>query len=255
MKVFRGTILKEELEFLTKSELNFLIQACSILNEINILHKITLFSNKDVKTDAGRRAQNSQSLFLFIILTGKLWEGWELVEKAYFGTKLSKTYHNLLPQEGIDRLSDLKSYFSKSDNLVKKVRNKIAFHYDSSEMLDQFRKAPKNEIFEIYLSESQGNCFYFLPSVLLLNAILEWTGISDSMKATDAFFSDVLTIARWFIDFLNLCVVTIAKKNVQWKWEEIDIPDPVGIDEVVLPYFVAESPNKSYDPSSKEKRQ
>lgn len=244
MKVYKGTVSKVELESLTKSELNFLIQACAMLNEINILHKITLFSNKDVKTDAGRRAQNSQSLFLLIILAGKLWEGWELVEKAYFGTKLSKTYHNLLPQETIDRLNDLKSYFGKSDNLIKKVRNKIAFHYDSPEILDQFYKAPKNEIFEIYLSKSQGNCFYFLPYVLLLNAILEWTSISDPLKATDTFFSDVLTIARWFIDFLNLCVVTIAKKNIAWKWEEIDIPDPVGIDEVVLPYFVAEASNK-----------
>jgi hypothetical protein len=146
----RTFVSKVELESLTKSELNFLIQACAMLNEINILHKITLFSNKDVKTEAGRRAQNSQSLFLLIILTGKLWEGWELVEKAYFGTKLSKTYHNLLPQEAIDRLNDLKSYFGKSDNLIKKVRNKIAFHYDSSEILDQFRKAPKNEIFETH---------------------------------------------------------------------------------------------------------
>jgi hypothetical protein len=65
------------------------------------------------------------------------------------------------------------------------------------------------------------------------------------MKATDTYFSDALTTARWFIEFLNLCVVTIAKNNIVWKWEEIEIPDPLGIDEVFLPYFVAESSNKT----------
>jgi hypothetical protein len=244
LKVYKGSVSKAGLESLGEHELGFFIQACAMLNEINILHKATLFSNKELKTDAERKAQNSQSLFLLTLLSGKLWEGWDLVEKAYFGAKLSKTYHGLLPPEAIDSLESPKAYFKRSDNLVKTVRDKIAFHYDSSEILDQFSKTAKDETFEIYLSKSQGNCFYFFHHVLLLNAILERTGISNPMEATDAYFSDVLTTAKWFIEFLSSCIVAITKNNIEWKWEEIEIPNPISLEEVVLPYFVTESSKK-----------
>jgi len=239
MKIYKVLVSKKELESLPEIELNFFIQACRMLNEINILHKITTFSNKESKSDAERRAQNSQSLSLLTILAGKLYEGWVLLEKIYFGAKLSKAYHSLLPSEAVNSLNNLKFYFGKSDNLVKKVRNQIAFHYDSLEILEQFRKAPQDQVFEIYLSEYQGNCCYFMSNVLLLDAILEWTGISDPLKATDTFFKEVLSAARWFIEFLNHCLVTFAKNNIEWDLEEIEIPDPPNIAEVAIPYFVA----------------
>ena len=244
MKIHKVNLPKTELASLPENELNFFLQACRMLNEINILHKITSFSNKDVITDAERRAQNSQSLFFLTILSGKLWEGWELIEKSYFGSKLSKTYHNLLPNEAKDSLNNLKIYFDNPENLVKKIRDKIAFHFDSAELMKQFSKSNDDEIFEIYLSGDQGNCCYFLPYALLLNAILEWTGIPDSLKATKTFFSDLLTTATLFNDFLNHYLVTVAKKNVGWNLEEMEIQNPPSINEIFLPFFVRQASKK-----------
>jgi len=67
-------------------------------------------------------------------------------------------------------------------------RTKIAFHYDSEAVIDQIRKIPSREVLEMYLSEDQGNSLHLLPTILLINAILEWVGNSDSIEAIDNSF-------------------------------------------------------------------
>jgi hypothetical protein len=236
MKLYKVSVGRTELEALPENELTFFIQAGRVLNEIGILHKLTIFSNKEAGTEVERKAQNSQSVFLLSILAGKLWEGWELLQKAYFGAKLSKHYQRLLPSSANDSLDNLKRYFSKGENLIKKIRDKIAFHYDSPEVIAQFGKTPQDEVFEIYISEDQGNSLYYISNVLLINAILEWTGIPDPLKAIDSFFEEVLSAAGWFIDFFNHCLAAMAQEN--WNLQEITIPSPPKITEVAIPFFV-----------------
>ena len=247
MKIYKVNLTKSELSSLPENELTFFLQACRMLNEINILHKVTFFSNRDGLSVVEERAQNSQSLFFLTILSGKLWESWELLQKDYFGSKLSKTYHNQLPDDAKDDLDNLKIYFGKPDNLVKQIRNNIAFHFDSDELMKQFKQSNDDEIFEIYLSGKQGNSCYFLPYALLLKAILEWTGITDPFKATDAFFSDLLKTAGLFINFLNHCLVTVAKNSFAWNLEEIEIQTPPRIDEIFLPFFVRQASDKQQE--------
>jgi len=238
MKVCKASIPRKDIEALPENELIFFIQACSLLNDINILHKTTTISNKDVGSEVERKAQNSQSLFFLMLLTGKLFEGWQLLRRSFLNSELAKKYENLLPEDAKNSLRDLKSYFGKKDNLIKKVRNKIAFHYDSEEILKQIKKLPQDEDFEIYLTEYQGNCFYYIPTVLLINAIINWSGISDPLQAIDRYFAEVTNIARWYINFLNHCLQNMAEKNMNWDLEKIDIQDPPAINDVVLPYFI-----------------
>jgi hypothetical protein len=238
MKVYKASIQRKDIEALPKNEIIFFIQACRILNDINILHKTTTISNHNVESEVERKAQNSQSLFFLMLLTGKLFEGWELLQKSFFGSKLSKKYENLLPEDAQNSLRDLKNYFGKKENLIKKVRNKIAFHYDSEEILEQINKLPQDEDLEIYLTEHQGNCFYYIPNVLLINAIINWIGISDPLQAIDRYFAEVTNVARWYINFLNHCLPNMAEKDMNWDLKEIDIPDPPAINDLVLPYFI-----------------
>ena len=238
MKVYKASIPRKDIEALPENELIFFIQACRILNDINILHKTTTISNKTVGSEVERKAQNSQSLFFLMLLAGKLFEGWDLLQKSFFGSNLSKKYENQFPKDAQNSLRDLKNYFGKKENLIKKVRNKIAFHYDSKEILEQIKKLPQDEDLEIYLTQYQGNCFYYIPNVLLINAIIDWSGISDPLQAIDRFFAEVTSVARWYINFLNHCLQNIAEKNVNWELKELDIQDPPAINDVVLPYFI-----------------
>jgi hypothetical protein len=71
-----------------------------------------------------------------------------------------------------------------------------------------------------------------------MNAILDWSGISDSLLAIDKYFEEVTNVARWFVNFLNHCLASIAKENDTWELKELDISDPPIINNVHLPYFV-----------------
>ena len=239
MKVYKGILTKEDFCKLPKSERVFFIQSCNILNDINILQKIVVVSNNTKPTtEVETKAQNSQSLFFLISLTGKLYEAWELLRKNFFGAKLSKEYETLLSTLGQDSLKDLKRYFGK-ENLIKKVRNEIAFHYGSEEIIQQINELPPDEEFKLYLTNAQGTSFYYLAHFLHLKKILEYTKKSDDFEALDQYFNEVLKVAQLFLDFLDACLIAISKQNnIEWKLEEIDIPEPLSIDEVHLPYFV-----------------
>ena len=239
MKIYKASIPKKDIESLPESELIFFIQACRILNDINILHKTTTISNGIVDSEIERKAQNSQTLFFFILLAGKLFEGWNLVQASFFRSKLSKTYTTHLPSRAQDSLKNLKKYFGNNDNIIKKVRNRIAFHYESDEIFEQLKKLPDEENFEIYLNQYQGNSFYYITNVLLMNAILEWSGIPDPLQALDKFFDEVTSVARWYIDFFGHCITRFAKNKINWELKEIDIPDPPPINSISLPFFVS----------------
>ena len=227
-----------DVESLPDSEPIFFIQACRILNDLNILHKTTTMSNKVVDSEIERKAQNSQTLSFFILLAGKLYEGWELVQASFFRSKLSKSYTTHLPSDARDSLNNLKKYFGNSNNIIKKVRNRIAFHYESTELLEQIKKLPGDENFEIYLSQYQGNSFYYITDVLLMNAILDWSELPDPLQALDKFFDEVTSVARWYINFFGHSITRFAENKINWELKEIDIPDPPPINSISLPFFV-----------------
>jgi hypothetical protein len=238
MKIYRATIPRKDIETLPEKELVFFIQACRILNDINILHKTTKISNKFIESEVERKAQNSQTLFFFILLTGKLFEGWDLLKTSFFRSKVSKSYEVLLPKVAQDSLKKLKNYFGNNNNMIKKVGNWIAFHYESNKLLEQIKKLPDDENFEIYLNEYQGNCFYYIPNVLLMNAILDWSGVSEPLQALNKYFDEVTSVACWYINFLGPCLSRFAENKIKWEFKEIEIPDPPAINSIFLPYFV-----------------
>ena len=70
----------------------------------------------------------SQSFIIARLLAGRLWEGWELIRKAYFSTRLSLAIESKLPDDTLEALGKLKKYFGKK-NIIDILRNEFAFHY------------------------------------------------------------------------------------------------------------------------------
>ena len=245
MKLYKLEIPKEHLTALPEKEMLFFVQIGTILNEIHILHKLTLFSNKEAETDVETRASNSQSFFLLLILSGKLFESWNVLQSLFFRgqSPLSNEYENLLPEEAKEDLDKIKNYFGRGNTLIHKIRNKFSFHYDQNEIKKALLNHPDDEPFEIYLSHSRGNCFYYASTMLIMNAVLESTGkdISDPESALIQFFDEVSNLAGWMLNFLNPCLLIVAKKlnrdQSQIK-ETVEIKNPPNPDDVFLPPFI-----------------
>lgn len=237
MYIYKLSINRDHLKLLPKNELAFFIQAGSVLNEINVLHKVILVSNRKMLTEVETRAQNYQSLFILSILTGKLYESCRFLERNYFTSKLSRDYHDLLSDVAKTNLDNLKQYFGK-ENLIKKIRNNLAFHYGTEEIESQIEKMLSDEVPEIYLSENQGNSFYYLSSNIYLRMLLSFTEEAEPFPALDQLFKEVLNVANWFLIFLNHCLVAFSKRYKKITLDKIEIKEPFDIKNVFLPYFI-----------------
>lgn len=249
MKIHKVSIPKKYLLSLPEKERLFLVYVGTLLNEINILHKMIFLSNREKKSDIETRAQNCQTSFLLAILTGKLWEAWILITNLYLKGTLSREYESHLPDEAKESLENLKKYFGSKGRWFKDIRDKIAFHYDlkTSALLDLIKNAKEEENFDMYLSEYQGNCLYFSSSAYIHLTALNLGGdFDDIWKALDKYFSEVADVTSWFLNFLNYCLVGIASKN-NWTRDlvsEIEIADPQEAYEFSIPYFLKKPRSK-----------
>ena len=86
----------------------------TMLNEINMLHKVTSIFFKEGVSEVERKAQLAQLLFFQSLQAGKLWECWQGLQSSFFRAHVSEKYEKRLTSEGTESLDYLKSYFAKN---------------------------------------------------------------------------------------------------------------------------------------------
>ena len=52
------------------------------------------------------------------------------------------------------------------------------------------------------------------------------------------FFQEILDITKYFLDFLQDCIRVIFEKYLEKNYEVIEIPEPLSINDIKLPFFV-----------------
>jgi hypothetical protein len=240
MKLFKVTISKSKLNQMPQNERIFFVLFGALLNDLSMFQKLMIFSaNPRPKNQVLRTAQNIQTLNLARFQIGILSEGYQLLQKNYFGTKVSKEYEPLLSKPAKQSLENLKRYFSTNENWMCSVRNRFCFHYPSSEEIEKLvDDAPDSEILEIFMSEYFGNCLFSMSNIIVNFGILKCTGGSDIQSSMNKFLRDAKKVSRWFGDFLGECLLVIANKHLGFEHTEVEMPEPNDIDVVTLPYFV-----------------
>lgn len=240
MKLLKVAIPKSKLNLMPQNERMFFILFGALLNDLSMFQKLMLFSaNSRTTNRVVRGAQNMQALSLARFQIGILSEGWQLLQKNYFGTQVSKEYEPLLSESAKKSLENLKRYFSTNENWMCSVRNRFCFHYPSSkEIAELIDETPTSEIFEIFMSEFYGNCLFSMSNTILNFGILKCTGGSDLENAMDKLLRDGNKVSSWFGDFLGECLLIISKKHLGLEHSEVGIPEPYDIHEVTLPFFI-----------------
>jgi hypothetical protein len=242
MELVKIGIPKSELLLIPENERIFFVQLTNLLNDLIILRKLIYFSSStEESNDTIRKALNSQALFLLRLQAGKLSEGWQLLQNYFFKSQLSQDYENRLSPEGKNDLAGIKKYFNNR-NIVSLIRNEFAFHYSPESAVkikELINNAPDSEVFELFLAEHFGNCFCFMPYVLVTFAILQSTGSPNYWEAMDKLLSEVNQVTLWFSNFLGECIHIILKKynNLNMTKDNIEIPDPPKLGSIILPYF------------------
>ncbi len=244
MKLMKVEIPKSILLKIPETERIFFIQSTTLLDSLAILHKLVYISNHKVDNNILGKASIAQAMFFLKLQAGILMEGWTLLSKKYFRAGLSKEFDIQMTTEGKKSLNRIKEYFG-SRNIINTIRNEYAFHFSddsSSKINDEIIQSPDTEQFEIYLSQSHGNCLYYISHVLTNFSLLRSINSEDANVAIDKVFKEILDISRCFMEFLGEYVShTIIKyKELGIQASDVEIPNPIAIDEIVLPYFVKE---------------
>ena len=245
MKIYQIPILKEKLDSVPANERLFFIQIGHLANELSTLNRLLLFvSHSTGTTELERWAKNSQALLLVRLCSGKLFEGWQMLQRNYFGSKLSKEYDGLLDESGKNSLAEIKRYFSKN-NLIKEIRDNFAFHYPSDDLKNQLQRIKDTGTLYIYLGYAHGNSFYSFADVLVGSAMLSKVQGADPQQAMDTLFADPIDAIKWFLDFIGSCMIILVEKYLGTTLEalaanSIEIPNPKNLKDVQVPFFLAE---------------
>ena len=203
-----------------------------------MLHKLIVFSNNYKEGETVLAAQNAQSFFLLKLLAGKLYEGWQMLHKAYYKSKLSKRYDPILSKNGKDSIKHLKSYFRKR-NVISLIRNSYAFHYDYEHIKNELSSIPADENLELYIASDHGNSFYSMAHVISSYALLNEVDSTDDFSALDKIFKDVLGVASKFLIFAG----ELSRKIWETYWISVSVGKVhlrgvPNINSVKLPYFI-----------------
>ncbi len=227
---------------LSEAERVFFCKWGILYNELVILRKFIYFS-MTVKTDDRilKHAQSSQALFFMRILAGKLWEGWQFLQKDFFKSRLSKDYEEKLTDIGKKSLKKLKKYLSRTNN-IQKIRNEYAFHYSKEQnkrIEEILPKLSDSEKLDVIISENHLNCFYQASEDIISFIVVQWENYPEDFRnALEKLQDEVGNVTKWFLDFLGDCLKHFVENSGTFELTKIDIPDPPEWKIVNIPYFV-----------------
>lgn len=172
LRVHHIALLLEQLNLIPQSQWRLLALIAHAANELSALSKLFHFMARANPDEAIlMQAENMQALVIGRFLTGKIYECWQLLQSAFFGTALSKDYERKFDTEASVSLSWLKTYFSR-DNVIATVRNEHAFHYSLKQVDGGFDTLVEGDALDIYLAKSVTNTLYAFGDTIAGRAML-----------------------------------------------------------------------------------
>ena len=174
------------------------------------------------------------------ILAGKLNEGWELLGKAFFGTKLSQQLEDRLHPRAKEYLRGIKTYFGKT-NTIYHVRNSFSFHYSAQEVAKNWEEAADEPGFELLVGAVVGNTFYQASELVANLAVLNSINPQDRSASLQRFFAEVQEVASLFIHFLQGVIMAILEKQFGSDFSRYGTVEEIfpsrKFDEIAIPFF------------------
>ena len=236
---------------MSQDEKALLVYLGQLYDEVIILLNAYLCSGKKDSNDIVHTAQFCQANFFMKLLAGKIFEGWQAIDKKYTGSGVSATYNKHLAPEAKDAMKYLRRYFSQK-NLIKHVRDKFAFHQDYG--MDNAGSAKEFDALSdkdcaIYVSNIFGNNFFLYAESVVSRRINDAISI-DQAEGMDPFevvevkhnklFNEVkesashILTASWEIIKAILKSHGLDNSSVSMT----SIPNPPSWQKRTLPYFL-----------------
>ena len=235
---------KKQLQALPDSERVLVLQFGHVCNELSFLNKLLLTVSDDVTDEIERRVMSAQSLIVIRLYIGKAFEGWRVVEEAYFKSQLSKTMDSALPSKGRESLDRLKQYFGRS-NLMSIIRNNFSFHYLSTHIPETLAAIEDETELHFIASALSMNSLYSYSEDIATLGMLRLTDESDVRAALDKVVGDLAHVGGDMIVFLGDAVATVFFNRFgtylnDYDYTSHDITPEHNLKDFKLPFFFSE---------------
>jgi hypothetical protein len=253
VEIHRVILPKDKLAAIPKDERVLLLLMGHVTNEINVFSKLILMMRKEQpERQIEDFAEGGQIFIVMRTLIGKLHEAWEMFRaRAQSNKAIAEAYIMKLDDEGKAVLKTLNDYFGKK-NAVTEIRNKVSFHYkDENNLMEKnFQRLPATEPWELYLSKTHGNTFYYASEMVATGSALSIagkidpkaeTGLQGDIQAFSELSKDVLDVSKNLTTLFSILISEIISKHIPdpevktEKWE-----DGYSLASFTLPYFFDE---------------
>ena len=179
-------------------------------------------------------------MYFLRLLASTLHEAFELSKHRKYNNLLAKLNESA-DEKAKKAFLSFNRYFSDKKNLCKKIRNNYFYHYNYGKVANSYQKHPKNDPFEIYISDSHVNCRYLASDIIIASSLLDVNDVQEFANKIDLLIEQVLKINNWFLEFSGSFIYAIlskVRKELDRNSETIMISDPPCLDDMRLNYFV-----------------
>jgi hypothetical protein len=242
MKVYRVVVPNDKLLGMPETERVLLVQLGHLCNELSFFNKLLVFASDLTARGMERYAMVTQSMIITRVFIGKIFEAWRMMERDFFGSRLSKELEPALSQNGKEALSKLKRYFGQS-NLISTIRNTYSFHYDADNIEATLRTLPTDKPLEMFLGENYSNTLHYFCEEIVSTAMLSAASETEPQKAMDRIIGELVEVSGYLIDFTNHTMAAIFERHLGKSWEDfetedIEVDTPFSLDGFKIPFFI-----------------
>lgn len=163
---------------------DFFVNFAHIRNDLRIPLWLMQAGGNGMRNLEGIEAAASGHTFQYALrlLSGTLLEGWKFLSESW--PKIGVHFEGRLPAEVTERYSRLERYFSSSDNHVRRIRNKLAFHFDPKQLGKVMYGRDGVQNHEIVFGDCNVNIFYAFAEEMIRFVIFDTQDDDTSQIAT-----------------------------------------------------------------------
>lgn len=204
---------KADLDSAPEKERLFYLMAGSLSNDLQMLMKTIAVIIESGPNDQHRIANQTDSAFAMLFLrmvAGRLYEGSSLLNK--FARMLKSSYEPHFNSESRAAVDRIRKYFGRSDNLMKAVRNKMAFHADVDVAQAAYARIPEHEDIGDYLTPTLGNSMHYTPEIMHYEMLGHLAGGVTHEEGTKQLYEHAKSLVPDFNEYVGAFILAFAER-------------------------------------------
>jgi hypothetical protein len=243
LELRKYVISPEKILEMPSEERSLMLWCGHIHNElVTLLGMYRAVANTPCNSATEREANVMQLMTVTKLIAGKLWEGWNLLRKGFFGTALSNEYQQLLDEDATNALALLGVYFGK-ENMLGKLRNSFSFHYDFDKLkaLPEGWDTPPEEL-TFYVAPVPAISFFSISESIVTKSMYLQIGAGSMDEGVRKLWDDLSLVINPMIGLCLGIFLVMVKQHIgdhnQIDHVVVGVLDPPKREEIVAPFFV-----------------